>query len=817
MPPSPAAPGTTPLPHLDASLSASERAELLLRQMTLEEKCGQLSSFLPWTFVNPDGSVLPGSAQELLASCPPGHIAQLITDDPAQLARLVGAVQRQFLTRTRLGIPALFHAEALNGPLAGGHMVYPTAIGLGATFSPDLVRAMSDLTRRQLRRAGIAHVLSPVMDIALDPRWGRVHETYGEDPYLAAALSVAYTQGMQGDDLREGVIATAKHFLGYAASLGGRNQASVDLGPRRLRDLYAYPFEAAIHLAGLGSVMNSYAAMDGVPVSLDRSVLTTLLRDVLGFDGFVSSDYDSLPLAVDVQKAAATPAEAARLALTAGLDVEFPAPYGYGEGLAELVRNKELDESVVDTSVLRVLRAKFALGLFENPYPHETIDVRATATEGRELSRELARRAVVLAANDTRLLPLPADRSLHVAVLGPHADTVLRQFPAYTFPAWREAVNGVMEGAAGTMAGAQTPEASWFTTVLEAADPEQLARTRYGARPLGEEIGEFARSVTVEPGCGLIRELDDEAAAVAAAVRAAEDCDVVVLALGGASLWFTGDRTEGEDSDTADISLPGVQTRLAEAVAATGKPLVVVLFQGRPYTLPDVVRSAQALVIAPFGGPFGTSAVAEVLFGAVDPSGKLPYSVPRHTGQIPVYHHQPAGTGYRKPVAPHNPHHYLDMTAAPLYPFGHGLGYTSFELSELSYEAEVATDGRLTVSAVAANSGARSGATVVQLYVGLRTAGLTRPAQQLAGFERVELAPGERRRVTFTVDASQLGCTGTDGAFAVRPSAGELFLGLDSDDKRLTGEFTLAGPVRTLRSAERAFLSETGSTAVTTG
>ncbi|MGW1271318.1 glycoside hydrolase family 3 N-terminal domain-containing protein [Streptomyces sp. NPDC002491] len=799
--------------HLDTTLAASERAELLLRQMTLEEKCGQLSSFLPWTFVNPDGSVLAGSVEKVLATCPPGHIAQLITDDPAQLAKLVGAVQYQFLTRTRLGIPALFHAEALNGPLAGGHMVYPTAIGLGATFSPDLVRAMSDLTRRQLRRAGIAHVLSPVMDIALDPRWGRVHETYGEDPYLAAALSVAYTQGMQGDDLREGVIATAKHFLGYAASLGGRNQASVDLGPRRLRDLYAYPFEAAIHLAGLASVMNSYAALDGVPVSLDREILTTLLRDVLGFDGFVSSDYDSLPLAVNSQKAAATPAEAARLALTAGLDVEFPVPYGYGEGLVELVRNKDLDESVVDTSVLRVLRAKFALGLFETPYPRETIDVRATAAEGRELSRELARRAVVLAANDTGLLPLPADRSLNLAVVGPHADTVLRQFPAYTFPAWREAVNGVMEGAAGTMAGAQTPEASWFTSILEPADPEQLARTRYGARPLAEEIGGFARSVTVEPGCGLIHELGDEA--IAAAVRAAEDSDVVVLALGGASLWFTGDRTEGEDSDTADISLPVVQTRLAEAVAATGKPLVVVLFQGRPYTLPEAVRSAGALVIAPFGGPFGTSAVAEVLFGAVDPSGKLPYSVPRHTGQIPVYHHQPAGTGYRKPVAPHNPHHYLDMTAAPLYPFGHGLSYTSFELSEVSYGPEVPTDGQLTVSAVAANSGTRSGSTVVQLYVGLRTAGLTRPAQQLAGFERVDLAPGERRLITFTVDASQLGCTGTDGVFAVRPSAGELFLGLDSDDKRLTGEFTLAGPVRALSGAERSFLSESGSTAVT--
>ena len=788
--------------YRDVHLPAAARAELLLREMTLEEKCDQLTGGWPWLLVRPDGSDADG-AEELLKRAP-GHVAGLSADDPGRLARLVGAIQRQYTTRTRLGIPALIHQEALNGFLAGGHMVFPTGTGLAATFSPDLVEEMADLIRRQMRRLGYRQALSPVMDVALDPRWGRVHETYGEDPYLCAAFSVAYTRGLQGDDLRHGVIATAKHFLGYGLPSGGINLSAFEGGSRRTRDLFAYPFEAAIRLAGLRSVMNSYADVDGVPVGISREVLTDLLRGTLGFDGFVSSDYMTVEHVVTRQRAASTPGEAARLAITAGLDVELPTRYGYGSVLADEVHSGRLDVRDVETCVRRVLRAKFELGLFENPYPQEHIDVAAIAGEGTDLSRQLARRSVVLVRNDG-ILPL-SPGSLTVGVIGPHADATALQFPTYAYPAWRDATFAMARGEFGTAVGVEPGQAAWNDALLSATDSDAFAREQYGARPLVEEIAGFASSVLTEQGSTLTRPLGPDA--LDRAGRVARESDVVVLALGGASLWFTGERTEGEGSDSADISLPAAQTRLVEAVAATGKPLVVVLVQGRGYALPEAVRNAAAIVVAPYGGPFGSQAVAEVLFGVTNPSGKLPYSIPRHTGQIPVYHHQKAGTGYRNPLPPGVTRHYLDLEATPLYPFGHGLSYTDFTFTELTSDPEVDTAGDARIGATVTNTGQVEGAAVVQLYLRVNTSGVTRPAQQLGGFGRIELAPGESRRVTFRLAAAQLGYTNVARDFAVEPATVDFFLGLDSDDRRLEGSFELAGKPRVLAGTERSFLSD---------
>ncbi|MDX2913198.1 glycoside hydrolase family 3 N-terminal domain-containing protein [Streptomyces griseiscabiei] len=787
--------------HRDTELSADVRAGLLLREMTLEEKCGQLSGAWPWTFVDADGSDADGV--DTLLRCPPGHVPALAGDDPARLVRLVGAIQHQFVTRTRLGIPVLIHQEALNGFMTGGHMVFPTPVGLAATFSPDLVEEMSDLIRGQMRRLGFVQALSPVMDVALDPRWGRVHETYGEDPYLCAAFSVAYTRGLQGDDLTRGVIATAKHFVGYGLAAGGINLSAYEGGARATRDLFAHPFEAAIRLAGLGSVMNSYADVDGVPVGISREVLTGLLRDTLGFDGFVSSDYSALDHVVTRQRAAATPGEAARLGILAGLDVELPTPYAYGT-LVDEVRRGALDERDVDTCVLRVLRAKFALGLFENPYPQEGVDLVAAAGEGKDLSHELARRSVVLAKNEG-VLPL-SPRGLTVAVIGPHADAAALQFPTYTYPAWRDAALAMGRGEMINMVGAEAAHTAWNDGVLSGADTAGFVRERYGARSLSEEIADLAGSVLTETGSTLTRPLDQDQ--LDRAVDAATRSDVVVLALGGASLWFNGERTEGEGSDSADISLPDAQTRLAEAVAATGKPLVVVLFQGRAYALPDVVKNAAAIVVAPYGGPFGPKSVAEVLFGTVNPGGKLPYSIPRHTGQIPVYHHQKTGTGYRNPLPPGTTRLYLDMEATPLYPFGHGLSYTDFALGALASDDSTDTSGAVRIATTVTNTGGAEGAAVVQLYVRINTSGVTRPAQQLAGFRRVDLRPGESRRVTFEVRAAQLGHTGAARDFAVEPARVDFFLGFDSDDRRVEGAFEVLGRARVLASGERAFLSE---------
>ncbi|MFD5128928.1 glycoside hydrolase family 3 N-terminal domain-containing protein [Streptomyces olindensis] len=793
----------SPQDHRDASLPVGLRAELLLREMTLEEKCAQLSAGWPWFLVRPDGSEAEGAAEVIKTA--PGHVAGLTADEPDRLARMVGEIQRQYVTRTRLGIPALIHQEALNGFCAGGHMVFPTGTGLASAWSPELVEEMADVIRAQMRRIGFRQALSPVMDVALDPRWGRVHETYGEDPYLSAALSVAYTRGLQGEDLSEGVIATAKHFLGYGLASGGINLSAYEGGARRTRDLFAYPFEAAIQLAGLRSVMNSYATVDGVPVGVSREILTDLLRGTLGFEGFVASDYTTLEHVVKRQGAAATPESAGAMAIHAGLDVELPTAYGYGKEFADAVRRGEVDEQDVDTCVLRVLRAKFELGLFENPYPAERIDLDATAREGQDVSRELARRGVVLAKNDG-MLPLPGGERT-VAVIGPHAEAVTPQFPTYTYPAWREMILRMSEGALGNQVGTEPGLDSWNDELFPPVDPEAFVRERHGARALADAVADFADTVLSEPGTGVTRPLGPDA--VERAVDAARRSDVVVLALGGASLWFTGDRTEGEASDSADISLPAEQTALAEAVAATGKPFVVVLFQGRAYALPEVVRDAAAIVIAPYGGPFGPSAVAEVLFGAVNPSGKLPYSVPRHTGQIPVYHHQPTGTGYRNPLPPGRDRLYLDLEATPLYPFGHGLSYTDFTLTDLSGDTEITTGGTAAISATVTNTGSVEGAATLQLYVRIPATGVAQPAQQLAGFARVELAAGEARRVTFRVAAAQLGHTNMARDFAVEPGTVPYFLGFDSDDRRLEGSFALTGKPRLLTSPERSFLSGT--------
>jgi beta-glucosidase-like glycosyl hydrolase len=786
----------------DPELPADVRADLLAQQMTVREKCWQLTAIVPWWLVNPDDSETK-AAPDTLAKAP-GHMVGFMVDDPAQMARIVGRLQHLSVTRTRLGIPLLLHAEALNGYMTGGHTVFPTPIGLAATWSPQLIEEMAEIIRAQMRRVGVRQALSPNMDVCLDPRWGRVHESYGEDPYLCAAMSVAYTRGLQGSDLTEGVIATGKHFVGYGFPQGGINLSATEIGPRALRDLFCYPFEAAIQLAGLRSVMNSYSDVDGVPAGASRELLTDLLRDTLGFDGFVCSDYTTLEHFVDRQRVATDPAEAGRLALAAGLDTENPLPYGYGDALAAEVECGAVDPRHLELSVRRVLRAKFDLGLFENPYPAESIDIQAVAPEGTELSAELARRSVVLVKNDD-LLPL-APGGLDLAVIGPHADALNLQFPTYTHPAFREMTVFMSSGGLGNAVGVDTGMVAWNELSLPYVDHRALLRDRHGARSLADSLRGSALSLAVERGWTLTRDLGSEAVERAAA--AAATADVAVLALGGASLWFNGERTEGEASDSADIALPVAQVRLIEAVAATGTPMVLVLFQGRAYTLPEVAERAAAIVLASYGGPFEPSAVAEVLFGQVNPSGKLPYSIPRHGGQIPVYHHQKAGSGYRNPLPPGVSQHYLDLEATPRYPFGHGLSYTTFALSDLTVDPKINTDGTAAVSATVTNTGGRAGATVVQLYLRVNTSGVTRPAQQLGGFARVDLAPGQSRRVTFGVAAAQLGYTNLVRDFTVEPARVDVYLGLDAHDRQLIGSFDVVGARRTLTSAERSFFSE---------
>ncbi|MCK9897095.1 glycoside hydrolase family 3 N-terminal domain-containing protein [Frankia sp. AgB32] len=784
--------------HLNASKTPAERAGLLLDRMTVAEKSRQLTCLMPMLLLR-DGRLLEDAATKLLATGI-GAVVSLQTEDPTRVATGVNEVQRFLVERTRLGIPTLFQVEALNGVVAPRHPIFPTAIALAATWSPDLVREMTDIIRRQMIRLGLRHALSPVLDIAFDSRWGRVHETYGEDPLLTAAFGVAFVKGIQGDDLSTGVVATAKHFLGFGLGQGGLNASSFEAGSRFTRDVVAFPIEAAINAAGLRSVMTSYGDVDGIPAGVSRELLHDLLREQMGFDGFVIADYMAMQHALDRQLVATDKGEVARQALHAGLDLEAPFIFAYGETLAAEVEAGRVPVAELDTAVLRLLTVKFELGLFEQPYaPEGPVEITPTTAEGAELAGELAERSVVLLENDG-VLPLRPE--LRIAVVGPLGHEAHQQFATYTYPVGRDMYRFMESGGLGNLAGMDFFRADPEGADTRDLDSEGYIRYRYGTRSLAEEIADHGAEVVVEPGCGLTEHLDPEA--IGRAVAAARAADVVVVALGGHSAAIGGG-TEGEGTDTADVALPAVQRELADAVAAAGTPVVAVLIQGRPYPLPPSVLESSALVVASFAGQAGTRGLARALFGEVNPGGKLPYTIPRHGGQFPIYHYQRADSGYRR-AAVINGMHYRDLSATPQYPFGFGRSYTSFELSDFEATPVVNTDGTVTVALTVRNVGDRSGAEVVQLYARVNAAVVTRPAQQLAGFARVPLDPGQATRVTFQVSADQFAFSGVDHRVAVEPATVDLFAGTSSDDRRLEGSLRVVGDRRVLQPAKRTFL-----------
>jgi beta-glucosidase len=794
----------------NASLDPRRRAGLLLAEMTVEEKAQQLTCIMPQAVLADDG--LRSATIDAVIGNGIGQVAPLTStggSTPQRVANEVNLIQRHLVENTRLGVPAVFHNEAIAGTQAPGHVVFPTPSGVAAAWSPELSRQMGDVVRKQMRRLGLSQALGPGLDISLEPRWGRVHETFGEDPYLTAAVGSAYIAGLQTDDLAHGVVATAKHLLGYGASEGGLNSSNVEAGSRRIRDVFAMPFEAAIQLSKLRSVMNTYSEVNGVPAAISRELLTDLLRDTLEFEGYVSSDYISFQHVVERAKAAADAAEAGRLGLEAGLDLELPSPWSYGSVLATEVREGRIAESLVDTSALRLLTAKFELGLFEQPYAAETIDLVAVAAEGRELAQEMADRSVTLLKNDGIL---PLDLTKRVAIVGPHANAAALQYGAYSYPAARSVGIFMAQGGFNNMVGVEDYLPAGDTSGDVPLPQEEWVRHDYGVRGLSDELAALGLTVVTEPGTGIMAELDE--AAFTRAVDAARDADTVILAVGGASAWFVGDRTEGEASDSLSIELPPIQRRLIDEVTALGKPTVVVLVTGRPYVLQPALLGAGAIVQASFNGVGGTSALAKAITGELNPAGKLPYTIPRHQGQLPIFHHQRSASGYRS----HTPfgNHYIDGPATPLFPFGFGLSYTAFEVTDLELSSEsITTDGEITISATVRNTGERSGVEVVQLYLGIRTSGVTRADQVLGGFARTELEAGESRRITFTVAARQLGYTNADGGFSVDPGRVEVSVGTSSSDLPLTGTFVVTGERLPLRSSQRSFFSTVRSDALT--
>ena len=590
--------------------------------------------------------------------------------------------------------------------------------------------------------------------------------------------------------------------------------AATAVGARELYDVHARPFEAAIRRAGLATVMPSYAEFDGMPISASHPVLTTMLRDRMGFTGTTVSDYVAVGFLQTRQWVAETAEEAGALALAAGMDVETPSVVGYGQVLCEAVRKGKVPESLLDRSVRRVLRDKYMLGLFDDPYvSEEPIRIRSIAREGGDLSRRLATQSVTLLTNEEGLLPLSRDIA-SIAVIGPHADDVAAGFSTYTYPAGLKLFEAKATGAdiamAGVDLGGGTPPEAQAAIAAELgpvfkADRRDYLKDNYSAVSLAEAIREVVPDAAIAAiaGTGVV---PSEPTDIPAAVGAARAADVVVLALGGRSSW-SGERTEGEGSDTADIALPAQQVELIDAVIAEGKPTVAVISMGRPYALASVIDKLPAILIAYYAGPHQGTAIARALFGITNPGGKLPFSLPRHAGQVPIHHCQRTGSGYRRTDSDIHKG-YLDMPSTPLFSFGHGLSYTTFTYGPLTFASDtVDVGGEVTASLVVGNSGQRRGTEVVQLYATDTATGLTLPAQQLVGFARLDLEPGASTTVTFTVPLSVLAYTGLAGDLVMEPGPVEFSAGSSSADIRCRATVTVTGQIRTFDGEDREFFS----------
>ncbi len=760
-----------PASYRDPERPLAERVDDLLGRMTLDEKLGQRRSAR--SFELAQRGAFSRDRADLLARHGLGHVTRIggaSSYDSADAARFANAVQRYLVEETRLGIPAIVHEEICSGLMARGSTVFPQAIGLASTWEPALAEALADSVRVQMRAVGAHQGLSPVLDVCRDPRWGRTEETFGEDPYLVARMGTAFVRGLQGDDLRTGVVATAKHLVGYGASEGALNWAPAHLGLRELHDVYLHPFEAAVRAAGLRSVMNAYNELDGVPCAASREILTDLLRGAWGFDGCVVSDYFSVRQIERYHRLVEDGPAAGAAALAAGIDVELPSTDCYGEPLREAIERGLVPEGDVDVAVRRVLATKFALGLFEQPYVDVEEAARAAGGEARRaLARTVAAKSLVLLRNDG-VLPLAASART-VAVIGPNADEVRNLLGDYSYPSHVESLTE-MARSGGDVFSVGLPDRLDFGDPLPAA-PTVLDALR--AR-LGDRV-RFAR------GCDVA---GPSRAGFGDAVALAAEADVAVLVLGDRA-GLTEDCTSGESRDRSSLDLPGVQEDLAHAVLATGTPVVLVLVAGRPCGSAALHERSNAVLLAWLPGEEGANAIADALVGASSPGGKLPITFPRSAGHIPAYYAHKVSGGRS-----HWKGDYVDSPVRPLYPFGHGLAYTSFAVSDARVETpSVAGNESIVVSARVRNTGERAGEEVVQLYVRDPVATITRPVLELKSFVRVELAAGESATVTFRVPVGQLGFHDRSLAYVVEPGAFELFVGTSSDELQSAGTATV--------------------------
>ncbi|MDF2521114.1 MAG: hypothetical protein K0R84_1742 [Clostridia bacterium] len=802
--------------YKDTNKSIQERVEDLLGRMTLKEKVAQLYCSL--TMGGADNiNNLKENLKDGVGTL--SYLNSSLTGDNKKDMETLKNLQKFFIEETRLGIPALVHNEGIAGAQIPGATTFPQSISVASTWEPKLSEKMGEVVKKQLMSFGIRAVHSPLFDLGRDPRWGRIGETYGEDPYLVAQMGASYVKGVQGNSE---VMAGAKHFVGYGNAEGGRNGGEQQIGERKLLDTYCFPFEAAIHEANVMGIMNSYGILNDQAVSTSKWLLTDILRNKLGFNGIVVADYGSITHANARYRVAESKKVTAIQALKSGMDVEQPSNTCY-QYLVEAVQSGEIEEEYIDCSVRRVLETKFKLGLFENPYEIGDFNEEISKIEYEELSQEIAEKSIVMVKNQESILPL--NKNLKIAVIGPSADNKTNFFGGYSSVGTASTTSKDFDKSEED----SFLKAAYSALITEYKDtltkqgiifedqpsPEQkemiLAglKKRHGkgksdkAYETAEEFvekyypncksvkdvleGEFGKeNIIYAKGCNIQKAIDGGIEEVKVAVSQA---DIVIAVLGGKESMRAPEATAGENKDNANINLEKPQLEMMEEVFKLNKPVVSIIVDGRPLATPSVSKNSKAVLYSWLPAQTGAQALVNILTGKANPSGKLPVTILKDKGQIPMYNS-------RLPffVEINDWAEYIDNDMnSPLYPFGYGLSYTQFEYSNLKLNNIVQPDGKLTLSFNLKNIGQYKGDEVAQVYIRDCVSSIVRPVKQLVGFARVSHDTNETKEVTFEVDMRQLAFHDLNMEQIVEPGKMEVFIGASSQDIKLQGSFEIVG------------------------
>lgn len=794
--------------YMNDTLNARERAKLLLSELSLDEKISQLTCVF----------AIKGREAEMAPFLQNG-IGQISTLEFRQCESLEEAaawqrqLQEQVMSNSPHHIPAVFHMEGLCGAFIQDSTAFPSGVNRGSSFDPELEQKIGEIVSRQEAAYGITQILAPVLDISRDSRMGRQSEPYGEDPTLAAVMGTAFTRGIQETETAgRRPESAAKHFLGFHNSQGGIHGANAEIGDRLLYEVYGKPFQAAIHDANLRGVMPCYCSIDGLPIHSSKKYLTGLLREEMGFDGVTVSDYNGIENVLHVQRAGEDKGKVGLRCLKAGMDIELPMPSCYSDDLKALFASGEAEIEILDNTVLRVLEAKFRMGLFEHPFSltGEALTKAVHHEEDDQVSMQAAQESIILLKNNGAL-PLTGNEKT-IAVIGPHARNARYYFGGYTQLSMVEAIHAAMNSMAGVGAGGDTSsvqmervpgtniqvdETEEFDGILRKLEPE--------CKNLVEVLSSVLPDTKIVWAMGYPKAGGDESG-FEEALALVKQADVVILTLGGKN-GSGSIATMAEGVDGTDINLPPCQDAFIREAAKLSKPLIGVHFDGRPISSDTADTLLDAIVEAWTPATFAAEAVTNVLTGRYNPSGRLPLTVARNAGQIPIYYNHPNGSAWHQgPSIGFTD--YVDMPHTPRYCFGHGLSYTDFTYSGLTLDKkEVSPNEELTISVNIKNIGNVSGTEVVQLYLRDVYASMTRPVKELQGFARLELKPGEEKRISFTVFPSQMAFLDEDMRWKIEKGEIEVQLGSSSEDIRLTGSFRVTEDAW-IRGRDRRFCAE---------